>query len=142
MATCDSKVLRHPNQDDYPSWWSRYQYCIDKLEQTGDNEVTVTITFEETDKGEGYYPCSKLDVSIDGAVAKTLDLGCGLEPINNDPFVVKLTNVSRGDHEICIGNLREYTPESTTTNEDYELTEAEKERLEETIEDLDPKYQP
>jgi hypothetical protein len=108
MENCESKVIAHPDHSD---WWTEYQWCIDKIEQTGDREVTITITVSELDDGPfGYWPCLELDVSVDGTVARTLYLGDGLDPVNNSPYTVKLTGLSYGDRNICVENLAECNP--------------------------------
>lgn len=108
MASCGTKTLRHPEEDSYPSWWSEYQYCIESIEQTGDKEVTMSISIEEVDMGDGYYPCMEIDISVGGTIVKTYDLGCGLDVLNYSPHKVKITGLEYGEHDVCISNLRQY----------------------------------
>ena len=103
MALCESQIYEGHD------YWSEYELCIERLEQTGEGEVTLEIQWRLSDHGEyGWYPCFEMDIEVDGAVAKTIDMGCGLEPVNNAPYTVVFENLSPGDHEFCVKMPTEY----------------------------------
>lgn len=107
MATCETRIIAH---DEEPTWASEITYCIEKIEKTGDREVEVTFSHENSVEGEyGYYPCIEHTVSLTGPVnvEKVVDVGCGLDPHNNDPYKVKFTGLDYGDYECCLG-MSEY----------------------------------